>query len=91
MFGNRKKNSIVHYQKTVEIGDELALRKMNNIGLKYKNESKPAEKKKYDFLIINEGTKWKAVFDFLMNWVVLYHIIMITLQIFYEIQPTKVH
>jgi hypothetical protein len=46
---------------------------------------------RYDFIIIKEKTKWKAFFDIMMNFVVLYNTIMITLQVFYEVVLSRNH
>ena len=46
---------------------------------------------RYDFIIIKEKTKWKAFFDMMMNFIVLYNTIIITLQVFYEIKLSDPH
>jgi hypothetical protein len=41
----------------------------------------------YQFLIIKEKQKWKAVFDMIVNFVVLYNCAMITMNLCYDITP----
>ena len=40
---------------------------------------------KYDFIIIKEKQKWKAIFDVIINAFVLYNTFQITLELCYDI------